>query len=79
MVKLKKWTDCDTVYAVYILVEMTKTQIIHVNCLGFGGTVDSLLRGIWNSSWLIEIYNTCQNVCVVHSVGLKVSWSHVNS
>jgi hypothetical protein len=35
---LKKLPGCDTVYAVYILVEMTKAQIIHVNCLGFGRT-----------------------------------------
>ena len=46
IVDLKKLTGCDTVYAVYILVAMTKAQIILVNCLGFGGTVDSLLTGI---------------------------------
>lgn len=41
IVNLKKWTGCDAVYAVYILVEMTKAKIIHVHCLGFGGTVYS--------------------------------------
>jgi hypothetical protein len=39
-----------TVYAVYILVQMTKMNMIRKNRLGFRVTVYSLLIGIGNSS-----------------------------
>lgn len=68
IVNLKKWTGCDAVYAVYILVEMTKAKIIHV-------TDRNLKEQLTDKRFM----DTCQNVCIVLSRGLKVGWWNVNS